>query len=258
MLRRALNRPALPLFAVAALVMLAALLIAGLARTDQRVYAAGVPDTQFVATLSHGQRVCEGPIQTGTSFGSVGIFGNPYLGPASIRIDVQAHGTHRILGSAVKLANVENEFILPLNRRIAGRQKVDVCVRGLLGTFQLLGNSSLSPSMSLLNQSNAAFSLLLVNQHQTLLGALPDAFSRAALFKLSWLGSWTFWVLAALLLAAVGGAGYALVAADEDDDPPRADNGPPGDGENHDPSGSDGEQPTGAEDGRLHSSGATS
>jgi hypothetical protein len=38
---------------------------------------------------------------------------------------------------------------------------------------------------------------------RSLLSRLPDAFRHAALFKPSWVGPWTFWVLTAIVLVAV-------------------------------------------------------
>ena len=52
-------------------------------------------------------------------------------------------------------------------------------------------------------------SLVMLPAHpRSLLSMVPTAFARAALFKASWVGTWTFWVLAAALLA-----GFAVAAA---------------------------------------------
>ena len=40
-------------------------------------------------------------------------------------------------------------------------------------------------------------------QPRSLLARLPDAFTHASQFKPGWVGAWTFWALAALVLIAV-------------------------------------------------------
>jgi len=71
------------------------------------------------------------------------------------------------------------------------------------------------------------FSLVLFSGHgQSLLGALGKAFSRASLFRPSWIGAWTFWALAVALVATIAFGAVAIAAAasaDSDDAPAQAD-----------------------------------
>jgi hypothetical protein len=63
------------------------------------------------------------------------------------------------------------------------------------------------------------YSLVLLSQSQrSLLAWLPTAFSRASLWRPSWVGAWTFWVLAGGLLATFALAVLAVLKAAEDDD----------------------------------------
>ncbi|HET9125832.1 MAG TPA: hypothetical protein VFN65_13210, partial [Solirubrobacteraceae bacterium] len=59
---------------------------------------------------------------------------------------------------------------------------------------------------------------LVLTRRATFLGSLGTAFSRASLFKPSWVGAWTFWLLLALLGSTVPLAGAALVRALDDDE----------------------------------------
>ena len=52
----------------------------------------------------------------------------------------------------------------------------------------------------------------------SLLGSLPTVFSRAALWRPSSVGTWTFWLLAFGTLAAFGLGVIAVVGAAESDD----------------------------------------
>ncbi len=73
------------------------------------------------------------------------------------------------------------------------------------------------------------FSLVLLSDgSRSLLGSLSLAFSRASLWRLSWVGPWTFWVLAIALLMAFGLVVAAVVRAADDDGPPPP---PPSDGQ---------------------------
>ena len=47
----------------------------------------------------------------------------------------------------------------------------------------------------------------------SLLAALPTAFARAALFRFSWTGPWTFWVLGVAFLGTIATCGWAVAAA---------------------------------------------
>jgi len=62
--------------------------------------------------------------------------------------------------------------------------------------------------------------VFLRDEPRSLLALLPDIFDHAAVFKPAWVGAWTFWLLAALLFAAVPvllGAGLrAALRADGD------------------------------------------
>ena len=69
-------------------------------------------------------------------------------------------------------------------------------------------------------RSGRDFTLLFLRQRsRSALGLVPTIFRRAALFRFGWVGSWTFWALAALVLIAVPAlCAYALGRAARDPD----------------------------------------
>ena len=65
------------------------------------------------------------------------------------------------------------------------------------------------------------FSLVVLSEgDRSLVGSLSLAFSRTSLWRPSWVGAWTFWVLALALLMSFGLAVVAVVRAADDDGPP--------------------------------------
>ena len=59
---------------------------------------------------------------------------------------------------------------------------------------------------------------LIRSDDRSVLGALPDAFDHAALFRPGWVGAWTYWCLLAALAVGVPLLVRALAsAADEDE-----------------------------------------
>jgi hypothetical protein len=58
------------------------------------------------------------------------------------------------------------------------------------------------------------FSVVLLDRSRhSLLAALPTAFARAALFRFSWTGPWTFWLLLVAFVGTIATAGWAVAAA---------------------------------------------
>jgi hypothetical protein len=67
------------------------------------------------------------------------------------------------------------------------------------------------------NLGSAAAIVLLRSQSSSVLSLLPTIFRRAALFRPTWMGEWTFWVLLAALVAAFPLAALAVASATADD-----------------------------------------
>jgi hypothetical protein len=96
--------------------------------------------------------------------------------------------------------------------------RIAVCIRNTgpgKVTFEGGPANSRSGRLTVAGQpSSEAIALRFVRPHPpSLLSLLPTVFDRASLFKLSWVGAWSFWLLAGALIVAFGVAGKALVAA---------------------------------------------
>ena len=107
-----------------------------------------------------------------------------------------------------------------------------ICLTDDVSTFSLAGSAVSAPTVSATGVATGQrFSLVLLTDGGSLLGSLSTAFSRASLWHPSWVGSWTFWLLAIALLAAFGVGVSAVVsaAAADDEDRPVSDPDPDGD-----------------------------
>jgi hypothetical protein len=109
---------------------------------------------------------------------------------------------------------------------VAAGTALTICVvDGSTHPFTLLGSGIVDPSVALTvngKRSTAQFSLALLGTSASAFADLPRMFARARLFKPTWVGAWTFWLLLVALAATFGLAVAAVrTAAREDiaDDP---------------------------------------
>jgi hypothetical protein len=210
-------------FAVIALV---GLLVAGSQGLAVRTFALEAPNQYPIALLHPATRVCEGPVTSQGPARSVGIWGASALGSARLTIDVQDAGTHAVLASGdLEALNAQNEYTARLAHAVPGDRPLRICLTEDLNTFSLAGSPAVHPNVVMTGKATGQeFSLVLLSENRSLLGSLPTAFSRASLFRPSWVRSWTFWVLAIALLATFGLAAVAVASAvsasDEEDRPP--------------------------------------
>jgi hypothetical protein len=223
-------RRGLLLCAAFAVVALAGLLAAAAQPIVRRTFSLDAPNAIWLAVLRPTSQVCEGPIPANEPTRSVAIWGA--AGPthrASLTVDVRNAATNRILASApLAAAPVETELTARLRHPVPGGQPLRICLTQDTGTFSLYGYGALNPHVVMTGKligpqptggRGEEFSLVLFgNRSQSLLDSLGLAFSRAALWRPSWVGSWTFWVLAVALLAAFGLGVASVAAAAADDD----------------------------------------
>lgn len=221
----ALGRPTWLVFVASALVALVVLAVFGLRPLTVREVALDVPNQVQVAALSKGQQVCEGPVTAPTPVQGVGIWGGPISLPSLTTVSLQAADTHRTLASATIRATGAAEHRTLFKRAIGAGRAVRVCLRETGNSFSLLGSPSIDAHVVMTGaKPGFEFSLVLLRRSgQSLLGSLPKAFDRAALFKLSWVGSWTFWALAGGLLATIVLGAFAIAAAADDQPAPDPD-----------------------------------
>lgn len=203
----------------AAVVVVAAFVVYGLRPVTVDRFVLRAPDEASVALVHSGQRVCQGPVRASAAVNRLTVYGASVLPTSRSRVEVQRAGGHRLLAYGEFSSTPAGGAYTPaLDRPIAPRQAVRVCVVGELNTFSLLGSPSVNPHVRMTGgRKGMQFSLALGNR-RSLLGALPTAFQRAALFKASWVGSWTYWALTALLAGTFALAVFAVGAAAGEDE----------------------------------------
>jgi hypothetical protein len=207
-----------------ALISLVGLLVAGSQGLAVRSFALEAPNHYPVTLLHPSTRVCEGPVTSQGPARSVGIWGASAFGPARLTVEVQDAGTQRVWASGdLEASTAENEYTARLARAVPGDRPLRICLTEDLNTFSLEGSAAVHPNVGMTGKvAGQEFSLVLLGDSRSLLSSLPTAFSRASLFRPSWVGSWTFWVLAIALLATFGLAAVAVASAcasDEEDRP---------------------------------------
>jgi hypothetical protein len=224
-----IERTWLPFVALAVLALVA-LVIAGSRGIVQRTFALGAPHQNQVAVLSASQRICEGPVSSQGSFQSVEIWGAAVDRGTNLAVGIEdASGGGSLAGGRFRAKTAPSAYLVKLARSVPGGRPISVClVNQGTATFTLLGSAAIHPGIVMSGKKpGLEFSLVLLSdKRQSLLGALGKAFSRASLFRPSWVGRWTFWVLAIGLLATIALGAMAIASAaraDSDDGSPAAD-----------------------------------
>ena len=206
-------------FLVLAIVLLAGLMVSALEPMRIRAFALGSPPETQVAVLGRAQEACEGPIRVQTAVSGARFWGNGIGGNAWVDVSVRDAKTARAIATGRTVATpVGGDYDATLNGSVPSGSIVRVCVSGEgPGRLSLVGSAPIYPRivMSLAGKSTTSEYSLVLFQHarESLLAALPTAFSRAALFRFGWFGPWTFWVLAVALLGTIASCGWAVAAA---------------------------------------------
>jgi hypothetical protein len=218
-------------FAVVAVLGLIGLGVAGTVPKQSTAFSLDVPPTAPIVKLSPSGYACQGPIDAAAGFGSIAadlsstVNPSPTVAPGPpIRLQVSSPS-----GAVIASAEVpggyrqEGTVNFVLDRSVAAGRRIDVCLRtsgpGTAGVWGAVPGPGLAYShVGSLRPGNvpgnAAIALLFIHRHRrSLLASLPAAFGRAALFRPGWVGSWTFWVLTAALLATFAAGGIAVAQA---------------------------------------------
>lgn len=219
--------------AAGAVFALAALLIAGSRPLAVRTASADAPNQLTIATLQPGQAVCEGPITSQGAARSVGIWGAAAGATARLTVAVKDASTQETVASGpLQAVAQEGEWTARLDRDVPQGHPVQICLTQDAGAFSLMGSAVSEPGVTVTGiPAGQRYSLVLLSDgDQSLLGSLSLAFSRASLWRPSWVGPWTFWMLGVALLLTFGLAVMAVVRAAADDDgappPPAPPDGP--------------------------------
>jgi hypothetical protein len=206
---------------VLAVLALLALLLAGSRTVTLRTATADTPNQNPVATLKPGQQACEGPLTGHGSSRAVGLWGAG--GGAALTVIVRDAGAQAVLASGRRRATAtEREYQVRLDRRVPGGRPVRICVADEGSPFGLAGSTASAPDLIATGlPPGQRFSLVLLSDgDRSLLASLSLAFSRASLWRPSWVGPWTFWVLTIAVATMFGLAVVAVVRADAEDGPP--------------------------------------
>lgn len=193
--------------------LVASLLVAGTRRQEIRTYALDAPNEAPVAQLQPSSQVCEGPLTSAGPAAGAAIWGNSLGLGTKLTLDIEQAGGRTLATAELEPGNAETEWTARLSRTVGGGQPLVVCITDDRGAFSLFGSATVDNTVVMIGQGQGyQFSLVLLSPHnRSFFGSLSTAFSRASLWRPSWVGSWTFWLLAAGFLAAFG-LGVAAVA----------------------------------------------
>ena len=212
--------------AVAALVAIVLLLTS--AGGDQRYtsFSLDVVPSEPAASLASGQLACQGPINAVAPIDYVIPWITPVVLPGPpILLTVRDYATHGVLAyGRLPTGYTYSDTIAPtihLNTTVPQGREISVCVRNLgPKPIDLVGNDPNLDSGTLVAQGKAQplAAMFLFQRHPvSLLSQIPAVFRRASVFRLGIVGSWTFWVLAILLLGSFGLVGFAVTHAERSD-----------------------------------------
>jgi hypothetical protein len=224
-------------FAAAVTLGFAGLVWAAASDHRRTAFSLGVPNNTVIAGLAQGHQLCQGPFTVPRRFAGLELWARP---ATRFRVEIVAarSGTRLFALDARGSGAPTGSQTVPV--RGAGTRpgaRILVCVRNLSrarlpieggpsngssGRAHINGTGASSAISLVTNgvRTSSAMALLFLRSHgPTLLSLLPAVFRRASLFKLSFTGAWTFWVLAAAMLGAFGLAGVALAGASGDEDP---------------------------------------
>jgi hypothetical protein len=201
-------RPTVITFVVVAVVGIGALFAA--VGADQRwtAFSPEVPPSQPIKTLEPGAQACQAPFRAVAGFGSV----RTWISALARRTPALWLGVYSPRGATIATGRTEGghgQFVavtFNLNATVPGGRRVVLCLHNA------------GPQSVTLLGANERLAYLFLRRHpESLLSLLPTVFRRAALFRPTWVGAWTFWLLLAGLLAAFVVGAVAVVQAAKSD-----------------------------------------
>jgi hypothetical protein len=185
-----------------------------LAAADQRhlAFSLAVRASEPGVIVPPGHEACQRDVDVEEPFDSLTILPAAFFHPVPrlvVTVFDRASGT---LAAAGELGDGHPEnkpTTIELSRSVRRGSRVDVCFRNLgrwkLAFFSGPGTDN-EPSFATLDGRYIRSDILidfLRSKPRTTLDMVPDIFRRATLFHPRWVGTWTFWLLAALLAVAV-------------------------------------------------------
>lgn len=216
-------RRAVAAFAVVLALGLIALLMAGAAATWTRAFSLSVPNVGPVATVRAGQQACESPIPVPAGFGSLRVWASSVEGDALLAATVSDAQSSRVLARGQTVVGPgATDYPVELSADVPAGRPIRICLTNTSPSAVYLdGSGQTNPAVHLTTAGKpVALGIALVAvapEPHSLESQLSTVFSRAALFRPGWVGSWTFWVLLVLVAVGLGLAGFAVAAAGGDD-----------------------------------------
>lgn len=188
-----------------------------------RALSVGASPTHPITIVSDGHSACARPLTSPIAFETVDLWGSSLGGTIGVTVYRRGPAPRTVLASGRLLVpdHAGVGYNVALDRTVDAGTPLVVCVEGIRKAAALLGSI---PAYESLGRADAPpppqFAMVLTSDRgHTLLDSLETAFSRASLFRPSWVAPWVFWtllVLAILSIAlAIGGLWLAVRADDE-------------------------------------------
>lgn len=217
---------------VLAFALAAGLGFAGLAVSAARgqrwtAFSLRVPAQRFATLLQPGVQACQTPVRVSAPTGGLEawLYSGSAPGPAlGVSVSDARNGKLFAVGRippTPRETTPPSSFPTPISREArfdatvpAGR-RITVCFLNLGTTaMALMGGHPSATSGTLTTSRGSAIALVFLRPHtQSLFSMLPTVFRRAMLFRPTWVGAWTFWLLAGALLGAFAMAALAIARA---------------------------------------------
>jgi hypothetical protein len=205
------SRAARAFLAVAAVAVLG-LLAASVVDGHDLAFTNGVPITHVAAVIRAGDQACQREIKVIEPFSVVEATATG-LGHKTqpLRIEVRDARTRRRLAAGSSPEGYPDHAPLPVRvGPVAAGRRIDVCVtndgRKRIGLEGGKAESVMGSPLVVgaLREEDLALTLRFRRPApRSVLSQVPVMFRRAALFRPGWVGPWTFWVLAFLVVLAV-------------------------------------------------------
>jgi hypothetical protein len=203
-----MRRPVVVLIAVCAAAVLA-LALTGLTTRERRAFTLGVASAGPVLTLQPGQEVCQVPIAIpdhDAGFDRVAFV----LGTRSLPVDVTVAAlTGAVVGRGRLQAGHAGGAQSVAVGRVTTTKPLRVCLRDA-GTGRLVfygnGDAASRTSTAAIDGKPVHTDISLVFERaepRSALSLVPAFFARVSLWRATWVGAWTYWLLGAVVLFAV-------------------------------------------------------
>jgi hypothetical protein len=209
-----MRKPAVICGAICALAVVALLLVGAFKRTDLS-FTLGVAPALPVLPLEPGQEACQRTILVppGASFDRVafklGTYGRP--GP-EVAVQVRDADSGRLLARGTLPAGYPDlqrqpEHVVKVDE-VPENSTIAVCLRNEgSAKVAVFGNPDAAslPTTAEIDDEGAGVDLALrfERSSRSFVSQVGSIAERASLFKVSWFGAWTFWLLGLLVLIAV-------------------------------------------------------